>query len=78
MDRSNHNMAGLFAQLGLKNTENEIENFIAEHRGRISQNQALADADFWSAGQAQFLQEAIQLDSDWSEIVDTLDALLRS
>ena len=44
----------------------------------IPENQALADADFWSSGQAQFLQEAIQLDSDWSEVVDTLDALLRA
>ncbi len=77
MDRSNHNMAGLFAQLGLKNSDDEIEDFIATHRG-IAQNQALADADFWSAGQAQFLQEAIQLDSDWSEVVDSLDALLRA
>ena len=76
MDLSNHNMASLFAQLGLKNSNEEIESFIVSNRG-IPENQALADADFWSDGQAQFLQEAIVLDSDWSEVVDSLDALLR-
>ncbi|WP_310650262.1 DUF2789 family protein [Colwellia sp. MB02u-6] len=44
----------------------------------IPENQALANADFWSNGQVQFLQEAIVLDSDWSEVVDSLDALLRN
>ncbi|MBA6339847.1 DUF2789 domain-containing protein [Colwellia sp. MB02u-10] len=76
MDLSKHNMTSLFAQLGLKNSDEEIERFIASNRG-IPVNQALADADFWSNGQAQFLQEAIVLDSDWSEVVDSLDALLR-
>lgn len=77
MDRSKHDMTSLFAQLGIKNSDEEIERFIATNRG-IPENQALADADFWSTGQAQFLQEAIQLDSDWSEMVDSLDALLRN
>ena len=76
MDLSKHNMISLFAQLGLKNSDEEIERFIASNRG-IPENQALADADFWSNGQAQFLQEAIMLDSDWSEVVDSLDTLLR-
>jgi hypothetical protein len=58
MDLSKHNMTSLFAQLGLKNSDEEIERFIASNRG-IPVNQALADADFWSNGQAQFLQEAI-------------------
>lgn len=77
MDRSSHNIAGLFAQLGLKNSNEDIEFFIAANRG-IPKEQALVDANFWSKGQAQFIQEAIQLDSDWSEVVDTLDALLRN
>ncbi|MGB2738967.1 MAG: DUF2789 family protein [Cognaticolwellia sp.] len=77
MDRSTHNMANLFAQLGLKNSNEDIEFFIAANRG-LQKEQALADAEFWSNGQKQFLQEAIQLDSDWSEIVDSLDALLRA
>ncbi|AZQ84170.1 DUF2789 domain-containing protein [Colwellia sp. Arc7-635] len=76
MDRSMHNMTNLFAQLGLKNSNEDIEFFIAANRG-LQKDQPLADADFWSNGQQQFLQEAIQLDSDWSEIVDSLDALLR-
>tara|TARA_R110000787_G_scaffold260119_4_gene365375 strand:+ start:849 stop:1082 length:234 start_codon:yes stop_codon:yes gene_type:complete len=76
MDRSNHNMTGLFAQLGINNSDEEIERFIATNRG-VPVSQPLADAHFWNSGQAQFLQEAIQLDSDWSDIVDSLDALLR-
>ncbi len=76
MDRSRHNMANLFAQLGIKNSDDAIECFIATNRG-IPENQALADAGIWNNGQAQFLKEAIQLDSDWSEVVDSLDALLR-
>ncbi|SEL05385.1 Protein of unknown function [Colwellia chukchiensis] len=77
MDRSAHDMAGLFAQLGLKNSDKDIEAFIASHRG-ILKKQTLVSAPFWSVSQAQFIQEAIQLDSDWSEVVDTLDALLRA
>jgi len=76
MDRSNHDITSLFAQLGIENSDEEIEFFIAANRG-IPKSQALADAEFWSNGQAQFLQEAIQLDSDWCEVVDSLDALLR-
>jgi hypothetical protein len=76
MDRSMHNMTNLFAQLGLKNSNEDIEFFIAANRG-LQKEQTLAEAEFWSKGQQQFLQEAIQLDSDWCEIVDSLDALLR-
>ena len=77
MDRSAHNMANLFAQLGLNNSNEDIEFFIAANRG-LQKDIALIDAEFWSKGQQQFLQEAIQLDSDWCEIVDSLDALLRA
>jgi len=39
--------------LGIKNSDEEIESFIASNRG-IPVNHALADADFWSNGQAKF------------------------
>tara|TARA_R110000744_G_scaffold308704_1_gene416740 strand:+ start:3496 stop:3729 length:234 start_codon:yes stop_codon:yes gene_type:complete len=77
MDRSNHDMTSLFAQLGIKNSDEEIESFIAIHRG-IPEKKQLADADFWNTSQKQFLIEAIELDSDWSEVVDSLDAQLRA
>ena len=37
----------------------------------------LADADFWNSSQSVFISDAISLDSDWSEIVDVLNTLLR-
>lgn len=77
MDTSEHNMSTLFAQLGLPNSERDIEGFIAEHRD-LRKTEALADADFWNAAQAAFLREAIEEDSDWAEVVDQLDARLRS
>jgi hypothetical protein len=38
----------------------------------------LPQADFWSASQASFLREAVADDSDWCEVVDELDRLLRN
>ena len=76
MDRSNHTLACLFAQLGLKNTETFINDFISKNNG-IPAEMLLANAAIWSAAQAGFLTEAIAQDSDWSEIVDSLDNLLR-
>ena len=33
MELSNHNMASLFAQLGIKNSDDKIESFIASNPG---------------------------------------------
>ena len=33
MELSNHNMASLFAQLGIKNSDDKIESFIASNLG---------------------------------------------
>lgn len=76
MDLSAHNLAGLFAQLGLDNNKHTIEMFITEHKG-LSDCTKLADASFWNQSQANFLTEAISQDSDWSEVVDVLDSMLR-
>ncbi|XQW83718.1 DUF2789 domain-containing protein [Thalassotalea piscium] len=76
MDRTKHTMSCLFAQLGMSNNESDIEAFIKLHRG-IPASTALYEANFWNKSQASFLQEAIQEDSDWAEIVDTLDSQLR-
>lgn len=77
MDRSNHTLPCLFAQLGLKNNELDINNFISKHKG-IPSEIILSNAEFWSSSQASFLSQAIVDDSDWSEVVDSLDNLLRS
>lgn len=70
MDTSPHNFAALFKQLGLPNSQQEIDAFLAAHR--LVDGQALADAPFWSAAQAEFLREALEEDSDWAEEVDEL------
>ena len=75
MDTSQHTMQTLFDQLGLASSETAIENFIQNNR--LSADIPLDHAACWSAAQAQFIREALDEDSDWSEIVDQLDAQLR-
>ncbi|MCF7981765.1 MAG: DUF2789 domain-containing protein, partial [Pseudomonadales bacterium] len=66
----------LFKQLGLPDDDVAIEQFICKNK--LSSNIHLADAVFWTASQSIFLREAITRDSDWAEVVDHLDALLRA
>ncbi len=75
MDTSSHTMQTLFQQLGLSSEQAAIENFIFNNH--LENNIPLDHAACWSASQAQFIREARDQDSDWSEIVDQLDALLR-
>lgn len=76
MDTSNHySMCNLFAQMGLPNQPEQVNKFLREHR--LVDGQVIAAADFWTPAQASFLMEAIADDSDWSELVDHLDAALR-
>lgn len=75
MEMFPHNLTSLFSQLGLKNTPEFIERFIAEHT--LSPDQSIFDADFWLPAQKQFLQESHDQDADWCSAVNELDALLR-
>lgn len=76
MDISPHNLAGLFDQLGLPSDEDAIRAFIDEH-SPLDPELALVEADFWNPGQREFLLEALAADSDWTEVVEHLDAFLR-
>lgn len=76
MDTSVHDLNTLFAQLGLPNSDREINDFIREHRD-LRASVRLDHAPFWTAGQADFLREAIFDDSDWAGVVDQLDSSLR-
>lgn len=67
-------LASLFEQLGLPSATEEIDRFIAEHR--LEDTQKLHEADFWTPSQASFLQEAIEKDASWSEVVDDLNLRL--
>ncbi|HFB65182.1 MAG TPA: DUF2789 domain-containing protein [Aeromonadales bacterium] len=71
-----HSLNDLFLQLGLGNTDKDIDNFISSH-SPLPESVALADAPFWTPAQAEFIREAIEEDSDWSEVVDELNAALR-
>jgi Protein of unknown function (DUF2789) len=76
MDASIHTMQMLFCQLGLAGDEEQINAFIKKHRP-LPCYIALSGADFWNVAQAAFLAEAVAEDSDWCELVDELDCLLR-
>jgi hypothetical protein len=71
-----HNLGSLFKQLGLDNAKEAIEDFVSRNKP-VPSDVELHEAEFWNASQASFLKEAIEKDSDWAEIVDELNVLLR-
>ena len=77
MDKPIHRFTELFTQLGLPSQEPEIRQFLQAHTPLAAQIE-LADAPFWTPGQAAFLREEITRDADWAELVDQLDASLRA
>ncbi|MEJ2307800.1 MAG: DUF2789 domain-containing protein [Gammaproteobacteria bacterium] len=71
-----HTLPSLFKQLGLEDTDEAIEAFVADHRPLPAEIE-LHDASFWNSAQAAFLKQEKEEDADWAEIVDQLDAMLR-
>lgn len=78
MDTSPHTLSTLFAQLGLPDGAADIDRFIRTHHNDLSPQTRLEQAEFWTPAQAGFLREAVAEDSDWCELVDELDAMLRT
>ena len=76
METSVHNMNALFAQLGLDDTNKNIETFINTHKP-IPKDIRLFEAEFWTKSQADFLKESLEDDSDWAVVVDQLNIMLR-
>ncbi|RLA48136.1 MAG: DUF2789 domain-containing protein [Gammaproteobacteria bacterium] len=76
MDTSQHNLKGLFEQLGLPSSEQDTTRFLDEH-SPLDPAVKLVEAAFWNPGQRSFLIEALAEDSDWTELVEHLDAVLR-
>ncbi len=70
METHSHNLKHLMQQLGLPADPTGMNAFFASHT--LPANQALCDAAFWSAAQAQFLREAMRDDADWSAAADAL------
>jgi hypothetical protein len=71
-----HNLPSLFKQLGLDDSDEAIEQFIADHKP-LPAAVELHEADCWNSAQAAFLRQEKEEDADWAEIVDQLDAMLR-
>ncbi|MES2673160.1 MAG: DUF2789 domain-containing protein [Pseudomonadota bacterium] len=71
-----YTLKDLFAKLGLPNSPSDIDAFIKRHHP-LPQAEPLANASFWTPEQAAFLREARQPYSDWEEVVDELNCLLR-
>lgn len=77
MEMQNHPLSSLFDQLGLDSSEPEIDRFIKKN-APLKGDAELHEADFWNTAQSNFLKQAKAEDADWAEIVDQLDAMLRS
>ena len=76
MDTCNHNiMESLFEQLGLPSESNKIVEFIRLHS--LVDDEKIEEAYFWSVAQIAFIKESINKDSEWTTLVDQLDAQLR-
>jgi len=75
MDTSVHTLGTLFEQLGLESDEASIRRFIDSHS--LQPSTMLAEAPFWNHAQSEFIREGLLEDSDWAELIDLLDALLR-
>lgn len=74
---THHDLASLFAQLGLPDEAQEIKAFIRRHRP-LPQTLNLSEAPFWNASQVAFLREQWhQDDGDWCVAIDELNAALR-
>lgn len=76
METGNHTINTLFDQLGLDSSEVAIRHFVLT-QPPLPKNLPLYQATLWSSSQALFLKEAISQDSDWSNVVDQLDVMLR-
>lgn len=75
MDMTTHDMATLFAQLGLDNSPSDIKDFIASHK--LPAELSLSEASFWTEAQANFLKENWRQDADWCVVIDQLNVQLR-
>ncbi|MDO6678378.1 MULTISPECIES: DUF2789 domain-containing protein [unclassified Shewanella] len=76
MDTTTTTFEHLFQQLGLDSSEESINQFIEQHK--LAKNSTITQAGFWSESQRHFIEEALNQDGQWSELVDQLDVLLRN
>ena len=74
---THHDLAELFAQLGLPNEPAQIQQFIRQHRP-LPLTLNLSEAPFWTPSQVAFLREQWHADDgDWTLQIDELNVALR-
>lgn len=76
MESPVHNLNGLFAQLGLPNSDQYIADFIEQHKP-VARHIKLSEFEFFNPSQQAFLRESLAQDADWAEVIDALDSMLR-
>ena len=74
MNINSRTLEELFEQLGLSSQKIHMARFIERHQ--LKPGATLTDAIYWTADQKAFLIEAIEEDSEWSEVVDQLANML--
>ena len=70
-----HDLPALLVQLGMANDELSLHSFVHEHH--LDNGTLLPEAGFWNRSQASFLRDALWHDSDWCEVIEQLDVMLR-
>ncbi len=76
MEQPVHTLNGLFAQLGLPDSDEDIAAFVERHKP-VAAGTYLYQLDMFTPSQQAFLQEALAADADWAEVIDVLDGMLR-
>lgn len=74
LNNANHTMNDLFAQLGLPNSDAEIESFIQANQ--LPEDVTLKEAPFFDEQQLMFIQEEWKLDAVWALVIDELNTRL--
>ena len=74
LDNADHTMNDLFAQLGLPNSDSEIEAFIKENQ--LPEGVTLKEAPFFDEQQLMFIEEEWKLDAVWALVIDELNTRL--
>lgn len=69
-----YTMNELFAQLGLDNSDEAIEQFIANNQ--LEEETSLKEASFWNDSQRAFINEEWKKDAVWAITLDELNARL--
>tara|TARA_R110002167_G_scaffold2337_2_gene12066 strand:- start:98 stop:328 length:231 start_codon:yes stop_codon:yes gene_type:complete len=76
MEQNHTALSELFAQLGLPNQQQEIQQFIKLNSGLATETK-IEDAQCWTSSQADFLKTALAEDGEWAEVIDQLSTRLR-